>query len=196
MTSKWQGYIDGTITPPKETDVARQAREARAEREVSDRRLDNLKRAGVRDPAALAMIPFADEAALATTAAMRGAMEHRAVLTMLFAGPAGSGKSWASYFLVREQSGGMLMSFCDVVPHESWNDVRPGAVKAALLVIDDFGMGPLTAWRDAEVESIVCRRHEAGHRTVMSSNLPVTDVLRRFGDRFARRVGAVISCAK
>jgi DNA replication protein DnaC len=188
--SEWQ--FKGPF--PEESEESKRRRAETAIRAEQDRLLSNMRSAGVGDQGALRLFQTATAAELATTKAMREIQAEAKKGTIVLSGASGTGKSWASYFLIREQAGSLLISFCDVVPHNSWYDIRQEVIKAPLLVIDDFGMGPLTAWRDAEVESIVCRRHEAGRRTVCSTNLSPVDVVARFGDRFERRVGAMIVC--
>lgn len=167
--------------------------EAEAARLVRDSREARLRAAGVLDPdpvsaaiAAPGSCPrvsghVGSEAAARAVEAFLGDERAR---TLLLLGPTGRGKSYAATWALAERVG-VWLSATDVRVSE-WDGLRPRAVSARLLVIDDLGREP-TEWSARELADVCELRHNRGLRTIATSNLVEEKLLSRYGERCASR---------
>lgn len=104
--------------------------------------------------------------------------------TLLLLGPTGRGKSHAATWALAERVGAWL-SATDVRVAE-WDGLRPKALAARLLVIDDLGRES-TEWAARELADVCELRHNRGFRTIATSNLIEEKLLARYGERCASR---------
>ncbi len=104
--------------------------------------------------------------------------------TLLLLGPTGRGKSFAATWAVAE-AGAAWLSAADVRVAE-WDDLRPRAVSARLLVVDDLGREP-NGWAQRELADLLELRHNRGLRTIVTSNTPAARIAAVYGDRLASR---------
>ena len=72
-------------------------------------------------------------------------------------------------------------------------DMLRDADLAVHLVIEDLGLEHegASGWHARELEGLICARHDAGRRTVVTTNLPLRgegSIQRRYGDRVLSRL--------
>lgn len=158
-----------------------------------ERRAARLRAAGVLDPEAVAAILQAREAcprvaghpgSEAAARAVEAFLAARDARTLLLLGPTGRGKSFASTWPLAGTSGAWLSA--SDVRVGGWDDLRPKAVAARLLVIDDLGR-EATEWAARELADVLELRHNRGLRTIATSNLLEDKLAARYGERCASR---------
>jgi len=165
-----------------------------AHRAAADRRRARLTAAGVPlDPEALEAAVDApgscpmvaghvgSEAAARAVEAFLADLHRR---TLLLVGPTGRGKSFAATWALAELAGAWLAA--SDVRVSGWDDLRPRAVGARLLVVDDLGRES-TDWSARELADLLELRHNRGLRTIATSNLPGRKLVERYGERLASR---------
>ena len=57
-----------------------------------------------------------------------------------------------------------------------------------LVVLDDLGSGSSTEWARFEVEQLVCRRYDACQALVITTNLDLDGIVKRYGERVVSRL--------
>lgn len=164
--------------------------ERRAERNRRDAR---LRSAGALDPEALeaalsssGRCPVVPGHAGSETAAraVEEFLADPAARTLLLVGPPGRGKSHAATWTLAERAGAWLSATdCRV---SEWDENRPRALSARLLVLDDLGREG-SEWAARELADVLELRHNRGLRTVATSNLLVEKLVARYGERCASR---------
>lgn len=191
-----QQWVDRLRDRAASIDVLAQADadEAAHLRQQADRRRARCNAAGV------PLDPDAAEAAIASPGACPLVIGHpgseaaaRAVetfvadgatRTLLLLGPTGRGKSYAATWAIAE-AGGVWLSAADCRVAE-WDDLRPRAVAARLLVVDDLGREP-NGWAQRELADLLELRHNRGLRSIVTSNTPAARIAAIYGDRLASR---------
>src|SRR5690606_37387974 len=77
-------------------------------------------------------------------------------------------------------------------PGESEHDIGDAVAKAEIVLIDDLGAGSPTPWAAEQLWSLVNGRYRLGLPLVVTSNLPLGELARKFkgaeGDRVASRL--------
>lgn len=158
-----------------------------------DRRANRLRAAGVLDPEAVAAVVQATAScprivghpgSEAAARAVEAFVADRDARTLLLLGPTGRGKSFASAWPLASSAGAWL-SATDVRVG-GWDELRPKAVSARLLVIDDLGR-EATEWAARELADVLELRHNRGLRTIATSNLLEDKLAARYGERCASR---------
>lgn len=125
-------------------------------------------------------------AAQAVEAFAAGIDSPAALRSLLLLGPTGRGKSFAATWVVAELGAAWIAATeCRVA---GWDDLRPKAVAARVLVLDDLGR-EATDWSARELADVLELRHNRGRPTVVTSNLPTKRLLERYGERLASRWG-------
>lgn len=167
--------------------------EADAVRLVRDGRAARLRAAGALDPdpvAAAIASPGSCPRVVghvgseAAARAVEAFLADEAARTLLLLGPTGRGKSHAATWALAERVG-VWLSATDVRVAE-WDGLRPKALAARLLVIDDLGRES-TEWAARELADVCELRHNRGLRTIATSNLVEEKLLSRYGERCASR---------
>jgi hypothetical protein len=170
--------------------------EADARRAAADRRRARLTGAGVPvdpeaaeaavvSPGACPMVA-GHEGSEAAARAVEALLADDHARTLLLVGPTGRGKSFAATWAIAEGGGAWLAAAdCRVA---EWNDLRPRAAGARLLVLDDLGRES-TDWSARELADLLELRHNRGLRTIVTSNLPTRKLAERYGERLASRWG-------
>lgn len=166
------------------------------QRQAAERRRARLAAAAVDPEAAAAALasprrcPRVDghagsvAAAQAVEAFVAAAGKPTAPRSLLLLGPTGRGKSFAATWLVAELGATWIAATeCRVA---GWDDLRPKAVDARVLVLDDLGR-EATDWSARELADVLELRHNRGRLTVATSNLPSKRLLERYGERLASR---------
>ena len=92
--------------------------------------------------------------------------------TLLLLGGAGRGKSWAATWALGAV-GGAFVTATEVRPKDRWSDRFEDAVRHRLLVFDELGGEAVSEWHAHEVSSLIETRHNAGRKTVITSNVPL-----------------------
>lgn len=162
-------------------------------RRVREGREARLRAAGALDPEAVeAAISSPDSCPAfpghagseAAARAVETFLADRAARTLFLVGPPGRGKSYAATWSLADRAG-VWLSATDVRV-AGWDDLRPKAVSARLLVIDDLGRES-TEWAARELADVLELRHNRGLRSIATSNLTLDKLLARYGDRCASR---------
>lgn len=165
-----------------------------------------LERRRLRMKAAGALFPAAVEAAMASvgrppvvemgndsTSALAQAvgsfMSAPAQLSLVLSAPAGRGKSWLATWAVAETTQrSVWLPAADVRVGEAWEGLRVKALRASgLLVVDDLGEEASGDWGVREMASLLEGRHNAGRRTIVTTNLMPAAIGARYGERLLSR---------
>lgn len=126
---------------------------------------------------------------------------------LLLYGPTGTGKSWASAYVVNVARARRIMpaafvhfarilsalkeTFRDEAEHKRLLDLL---YETPLLAIDDLGMeqrtseDPETSWSASELYKVIDYRHEEERPTIITTNRAVEDLADRHGDPVASRI--------
>lgn len=113
-----------------------------------------------------------------------------ATYSLVLSAPPGRGKSWIATWLVAESSVVSLwVPAAECRVSESWNKLRERATKASLLVLDDLGEESSGEWGVREMATLLEGRHNAGKRTVITTNLVPQEIAARYGERLMSRWG-------
>lgn len=188
-------------------DLSAAAVDGRAiEAERVERRRERLREAGVPTPrggtpqhaawervtraacAEQAAYPGHDGSARAMRAVDRW-LQPGARSTVIFVGDPGAGKTVAAWYALACE-GGLYLPAREIAPTRAWDDTLPRAARAGLLVINDLHER-MSAWAWASVAQLVEDRHDAGKRTLITSNLTGARLMSAdmLGARVASRVG-------
>lgn len=114
-------------------------------------------------------------------------------LTLVLAGPVGTGKTYAAY-AVGNLLDARLKSCQAFTVHDLLEAMRPdggGAPDAAhvdMLLLDDLGAGAVTDWAVAELTALVDQRLREHRRTIVTTNLTEDQIQKVWGDRLADRL--------
>jgi hypothetical protein len=197
-------YVPPPPPTPEEVEAQRRA-------EVVAERRRRLERAGVPDRDACELMAAAVEPPVVaghagSAAALAGVAEFLArpeLRTLTLRGPTGSGKTWAAVWAIACEGGYWLAADECTADAERWHDIADRARDAGLLVVNDIGSERGVDWQVGRLAPLVCRRHDEGRRTIITTNLVprVADlperardkgahltVEHRYGDRLADRM--------
>jgi len=175
--------------------TAHEQAEADRVREAVDRRAARLRAAGLLDPEAVAACASVEASGRcprvdghpgseAASSAVESWLADEQLRTLALLGPTGRGKSFASTWVLAEQAGAWLSATeCRV---GGWDDLRPRAVSARLLVLDDLGREG-SEWAARELADVLELRHNRGLRTLVTSNLTAERIADRYGERVSSR---------
>lgn len=208
------------ITPPEEPapeEVARRRAELVAQLDTDhareeERFPDHLVACGVGERTVAVLAAPGETRALAEVTAWAGTAES----TCLLLGGPGSGKTvaaasalrlarirWREEDLVRWrwcQALGLFTTAAKLVASlHGDGDLLARARRVAVLVVDDLGAEYADQGERwvAELAALIDSRHEAMHRTVITSNLSAQAFKARYGERVASRIrgaGRVVPC--
>lgn len=112
-----------------------------------------------------------------TARAIMGWLRHRDALTLVLAGPVGTGKTHAAYAIGNAAVGrGRWVEAWRL--HDLLADLRPDGDPRAwdracgcdLLIVDDLGATKVSEWADETVTALLDSRLNAGRRTVLTTN--------------------------
>lgn len=99
-------------------------------------------------------------------------LADRRFVTLVLSGLTGLGKSTAAAWLFAEQRYGEWLGADEVRNDPEWHQRRKGLQDGFIVYIDDLGR-ETTPFATAELASLIERRHDAGKRTVVTTNLLV-----------------------
>lgn len=112
-----------------------------------------------------------------TAAGIRGWLNHPVALTLVLAGPVGTGKTHAAYAIGNAcVARGRWVEAWRL--HDLLADLRPDGDSRAwdracgcdLLIVDDLGATKVSEWADETVTALLDSRLNAGRRTVLTTN--------------------------
>lgn len=119
---------------------------------------------------------------------------------IILSGSIGSGKTVAATWAIAQRHGGFFVHAPDLhrVTSPTWTERENGArtvnIGSSMIVLDDLGTesDPREArWADAFLTFVDARC--GGQKTIITTNLPATELLSRYGDRVADRLQAYAS---
>ena len=106
--------------------------------------------------------------------------------SLILSAPPGRGKSWAATWIVAETLDRSVWVGASEV-RVGWDLLRQKALKASLLVVDDLGEESSGEWGVRELATLLESRHNAGQRTVVTTNLMPAEIASRYGERLISR---------
>lgn len=172
--------------------------EADAKRQIQERRSARLGAAGGVDPEAAAAAVAAvgrcprvegHRGSERAADAVQAFLADRTMRTLVLCGPPGRGKSYVATWLIAEwQSSSLWLAASEVRVGEYWPALRHKAEVAKLAVIDDLGR-EANDWAGRELADLIELRHNRGLRTAATTNLTRDQLILRYGDRLASRLG-------
>lgn len=110
--------------------------------------------------------------------------------SLVLSAPPGRGKSWIATWVVAETSVvSMWLPASECRVGAGWDALRSKATKASLLVLDDLGEESSGEWGVREMATLLEGRHNAGKRTVVTTNLVPQEIAARYGERLMSRWG-------
>jgi DNA replication protein DnaC len=197
------GFMDG----PMCRHVEEKARQA-ADEELTKRRAERMKHAGVPDPeviktlAALRVMPQPPrswygpdqakrEAAMMVVDGAQSWLVYPDCRCLVITGDVGTGKSTAAAWIVAgTQDNALWLSARMVDSIERWKPVAELAYRVGLLVIDDLGTEreSESGWGTDTLGGLLVDRLDSGKRTVVTTNLNGTGLVKRYGDRLRSRL--------
>jgi len=197
------GFMDGPMCQHVKTENAKQAEE-----ELTSRRAQRMKYAGVPDPeviktlAALRVMPQpprawfgADQdkraAAMMVVEGAESWLSYPDCRCLVITGDVGTGKSTAAAWIVAStQDNALWLSARMVDDLERWKPVSELAYRVGLLVIDDLGTEreSESGWSTDTIGGLLVDRLDSGKRTVVTTNLNGMGIVKRYGDRLRSRL--------
>ena len=190
--------------PPPAPDADR---EERAERLRYARVADREMRHAILDhPDAPCAAPDHPGSAAAAGAVIAFAAD-RSLRTLTLSGPTGTGKTWAACWILARHDG-LLLPFASITPTREGGGLYDRGIGSAMLVLNDLAE-PTSEWQARQIAALLADRHDAGRRTIVTSNLVVTgateaeqrhSIARLYGDRVAdrlrdKRFSRAVECA-
>ena len=106
--------------------------------------------------------------------------------TLVVLASTGRGKSWAATWAVAEIQARSLWLPASHV-RVGWDELRRTAEKIPALVVDDLGEEGASEWGQKEISTLLQNRHDAGRRTLVTTNLSPKDLGHRYGERLMSR---------
>ncbi|MFM2151594.1 MAG: IstB-like binding protein [Pseudomonadota bacterium] len=97
-------------------------------------------------------------------------LADKRLATLVLSGLPGLGKSTAAAWLFAEERYGEWVSAGDIRNDAEWHQRRKGLHDGYLVYVDDLGCES-TPYATAELATLIERRHDAGKRTVITTNL-------------------------
>jgi len=97
-------------------------------------------------------------------------LADKRLATLVLSGLPGLGKSTAAAWIFAEERYGEWVSAGDIRNDTEWHQRRKGLHDGYLVYVDDLGC-EATPYATAELATLVERRHDAGKRTVITTNL-------------------------
>lgn len=159
-------------------------------------RIERARSAGVADPRALAIgsslaAPIVeDHAANKQMFAMaQSFLDDDGVRTAVFSGPSGIGKSIMAAWVLA-QRGGLLVQPPPVFDNE-WNARVRQALKTGFVVVDDLGTEP--QGMTGTFERLIEQRHDAGRKTLITTNLRPQEFARVYSARMIDRIDMTVT---
>jgi len=108
--------------------------------------------------------------------------------SLVLCAPPGRGKSWIATWVVAESlERALWVAASDCRVGDSWAATRERALKIALLAVDDLGEEASGDWGVREMATLLESRHNAGCRTVVTTNLSPAEIGARYGERLLSR---------
>lgn len=108
--------------------------------------------------------------------------------SLVLSAPPGRGKSWVATWVVAEVAAlPMWLPAAECRVGQAWDGLRQKAMKSGLLVVDDLGEEASGEWGVRELATLLEGRHNAGKRTVVTTNLPPPEIAARYGERLLSR---------
>ena len=110
---------------------------------------------------------------------------------LVITGDVGTGKSTAAAWIVAStQDNALWLSARMVDDLERWKPVAELAYRVGLLVIDDLGTerDSESGWSVDTIGGLLVDRLDSGKRTVVTTNLNGTGIVKRYGDRLRSRL--------
>jgi len=108
--------------------------------------------------------------------------------TLVLVAAPGRGKSFVAAWLIAESTARSMWlpaAECRVGP--SWDALRVRAASIPLLVVDDLGEEGSSEWGIREMSTLLQGRHNAGLRTVVTTNFLTPELDARYGERLMSR---------
>lgn len=106
--------------------------------------------------------------------------------TLVASASTGRGKSFAATWAVAEiQERSLWLPASHV--RVGWDELRQMAEKIPVLIVDDLGEEGASDWGQKEVSTLLQNRHDAGRRTLVTTNLSKPDIGTRYGERLISR---------
>jgi len=197
------GFLDGPMCRHVEAEAHRAAEE-----ELTKRRAERMKHAGVPDPeviktlAALRVMPQPPRAWFGPDQSRRDAamlvvegaeawLGYPDCRCLVITGDVGTGKSTAAAWIVASTQDNALWLPARVVDDlERWKPVSELAYRVGLLVIDDLGTERESdsGWSVDTIGGLLVDRLDSGKRTVVTTNLNGLGLVKRYGDRLRSRL--------
>lgn len=197
------GFLDGPMCRHVEAEAHRAAEE-----ELTKRRAERMKHAGVPDPdvikalAPLRVMPQPPrswygpdqakrDAAMMVVEGAESWLAYPDCRCLVITGDVGTGKSTAAAWIVAgTQDNALWLSARMVDDLERWKPVSELAYRVGLLVIDDLGTEreSESGWSTDTLGGLLVDRLDSGKRTVVTTNLNGTGIVKRYGDRLRSRL--------
>lgn len=164
-------------------------------RQIIDRRRARLHAAGECDPEIATLVVESigrcpriegHAGSLASAKAVEAFLSS-STRTLLLLGPTGRGKSAAATWAVVESPGANAWIAATECRVGAWDDLRPKALKASILVVDDLGRES-SDWATREWADLLELRHNRGRKTIVTSNLTAQQLTSRYGERVESRI--------
>jgi hypothetical protein len=97
-------------------------------------------------------------------------LADKRLVTLILSGLPGLGKSTAAAWIFAEEQFGEWVSAGDIRNDTEWHQRRKGLHDGYIVYVDDLGC-ETTPYATAELATLLERRHDAGKRTVVTTNL-------------------------
>lgn len=176
------------------------AERQRAARDRTDTRASRLRNAGCKDPRLIALVADATDAPqpqppvegiLKSMLAAESMLTENTIQTLILSGGTGVGKSCTAAWILAGSSGRAgWISAQSADSLEAWRDVEMLARDAHWLVLDDVGQerDSESHWSVDQIGGVMISRHNAGLRTVVTTNLGRRELTVRYGERWVSRM--------